>query len=149
MSNRLVRVGRYIRRRRSVPHIEFKMRNEKVNPFMLQQGYGGPLGKTSIRPGKQYGQSTVYLEAHMLRLKRDTRKLAIQLKEDHVRDDVIDTIIHESLHAAIAVLGRTPGPPADPLDTEEEKVLKITDEIMHDIRAQPIVYSRRRPRCTR
>lgn len=88
------------------------------------------------------GQAHVVLGQHHEQIRDNAKTLAIRMKEDHVREEVIDTIIHESLHAAIAKsLPDRMNARDIPQGKEEGIVQFLTHEIMKDIRTvKPVPF---------
>lgn len=129
---RPVRVTQHLRRRRQMPAPRIVIKSSAKIPHIRKA-----LGRTKIPSG----QSTIHLKSNIDRLKRDTKLLAIRLKEAHVRDEIIDTLIHEALHSAIAIYGRpgVSGIPGAQKNPEERLVTIITEDIMKDIRTIPEV----------
>ena len=133
-----VRVCRYIRRR--IPRQRVVIKERPIRPYAV--------GET-VRSGK----STIFLPETMQSLWFMARKRGIELKEAHVRDDIIETSIHESLHAVMAVEGisrdlefRYGGDWQAAMQDEEFMVDKITQRVMEDIRELPRL--KRRPRLS-
>ena len=85
--------------------------------------------------GRQPGVSYVFLPEHVRSLMIRARRHGTELKEAHIRDDIIETIIHENIHAWLAV----DVPEASGSWHEEKVVDKITREVMEDIRELPAV----------
>lgn len=129
---RQVKVCRYARRRAP---------RQKV--FLV----GTPIHRGARGETLPTGHSAIFLAAHAASLKRDAQKLGISLKEAHVRDDVIETMLHESMHATLASEGIRAALERDlerrgygwewARKAEEEAVDSITQEVMEEIREQP------------
>lgn len=98
--------------------------------------------------------SLVFLPAHTEALKEYAWVHGVELKEAHFRDDVIETMVHESLHEAMRSNGTREAIQIDfarrgypwhwARQAEEQVVEKITKETMRDIRELPPL-GRRRP----
>jgi hypothetical protein len=102
---------------------------------MLGHNFGLTVGDSrgAGQGAGQTGQAHIILKPHYMVLRENARRLAVKMKENHIREEVIDTMVHESLHAAI-----TEGFPTGmtPLQKriEEKLVETITKDIMDDIR---------------
>ena len=93
---------------------------------------------------RQSGHSVVFLREHKVSLEAYAKNYAITLKEAHFRDDVIETMVHESVHATLAVKGIRRNIEADfsrrgydlrgARNAAERRVDKSTQEVMEDIR---------------
>ena len=135
-----VRVRPYIRRRGP--------RQQVLLKYTGLQMFKGSLGETTKR-----GQSYVFLREHTELLEDAALLRARELKEAHFRDEVIETMIHESLHATFASEGLRRKIDEDfarrgygwdwGKRAEEELVDSITRETMEDIRELPRLVSRR------
>jgi hypothetical protein len=88
------------------------------------------------------GRINIYLGSTVMSLEARALELGRELKEAHVRDDVIETIIHENTHRAIyRVHGIVPGGQVFGLpwkpENEEKVIDRITQEVMKRIREEP------------
>jgi hypothetical protein len=118
---------------------------------------GGSRGETYTFGGKLSGASFIFLPEHTAYLKEYAWMKGVELKEAHFQDDVVETMLHESLHAAIVAGGagraiaedfyRRGYPRNWAVDAEEAVVERITKETMKDIRElPPLALVKRRPR---
>ena len=101
--------------------------------------FAGSRGYTSLR-----GKTTIFISAIMETLHDLALRRAMKLKEAHVRDDIIETLVHEDLHRAM--LKETTAYRYEMEDrydvetwqNEEELVVDtITQDVMEDIRELP------------
>ena len=142
-----VRVRHHVRRvNRRAPRQSVKMK--KPVPVYVPHEEEMWLGQTS-----RTGQSVIYLEAHTRGLDEAAKIFALKLKEAHYRDDVIETMVHESLHSAITVTGMRRKMEKDFIrrgygwdwerKVEEAVVEKLAIEAMEDVRELPRIAYRR------
>lgn len=87
-------------------------------------------GEIKWLEGLTVGRSIkIYLGSMIPGLKKIARNYGIELKEAHVRDDLIELLIHEHLHAAISMAGVP-----EATDAEEHIVSKIAIEAAEEVR---------------
>ena len=94
------------------------------------------LGGTRFPVFAGQAEADVFYRAIVPGLKQRAEKIAIELQEAHVKDDLIETIVHESLHVALDKVD-VPG-----TSGEEAVVDKISREVMEDVRELPRISAR-------
>ena len=89
------------------------------------------LGVTNFPVFSDQSEVDVFYYAVVPSLEMKARRAAIELKDAHVEDDIIESIVHEGLHLALAKI-EIPG-----TVTEEAVVDRISVEVMEGIRQLP------------
>lgn len=115
-------------------HVRRRIRSSEVRffPESRKKEWAGGFDP-SLRLGglTESGEIHVFLGSHVESLRRQAVARGIELKEAHVRDDIIETVVHESMHRALKRIDAPLGK-----QTEEWIVDKLTEEVMHDIREE-------------
>lgn len=86
------------------------------------------LGHTRFPVYSGQAEAVVFHRAVIPALKLRAEALGVELSEGHIRDDIIETIVHEALHVSLDKID-VPGTPG-----EEAFVDKITKEVLESIR---------------
>mgnify|MGYP001601770602 CR=1 FL=1 len=89
------------------------------------------LGGTRFPVFRGQAEADVFYRAVVPSLKMRAERLGIELKEAHVHDDILETIVHESLHVALDKID-VPGTPS-----EEAIVDQISKDVLAEIREVP------------
>jgi hypothetical protein len=96
----------------------------------------------------QTGQAHVFLRTTYRALKFHAKQKAIELKESHIREEVMSVMIHESLHAILAIHRKEQKEPVyqyQPEDVmfEEAVVRNVTNEVMAELRTdKSVIFGR-------
>lgn len=105
---------------------------------------GGTFPRVSQARDKKLG---VFLAAHIPSLKQRATRTGVELKEAHVRDDVIESIVHETMHETVRAEGIWDelvvrfGDPFTASQAEEVLVDRLTQEVLEDVREEPRLKS--------
>ena len=88
------------------PHVRRRAPRQRVSGKSgIRPVHHGARGETYTYPA---GQSIVFLPETTRALSAYAKIRGVELREAHFRDDVIETMIHESLHAAIVASDTRP-----------------------------------------
>jgi len=108
-----------------------------MRPAPVKDRGGNIIGYRVGSTSYTFGRSDIFLGSIIAALTRRARKLGILLEEEHIRDDIIETFIHEDLHMAIhEAVDALGASKINPLE-EERVVDSISEWAVKDIRQRP------------